>query len=68
MWPEDPRALNLAAALAGIVTKNLDGKELLSILVYGVDDSSGFPADVSLIDSMNKLHTGDDIRELSEAA
>jgi len=36
--------------------------------VYGVIDSGGFPADVSLIYSIDEFHTGNDIGQLSEAA
>ena len=43
-------------------------KELLSILVYGVNDSGGFPADRSLIDAIDELNISDDVGELSEAA
>ena len=44
--------------------------ELKSNLVYGLHDSGGFfhPADLSLIDSINKLHTGDDVSYLPMAA
>ena len=42
--------------------------ELLSILVYRVTDSSGLPADLSLIDSIDKLDAGDDVGKLSKAA
>jgi len=40
--------------------------ELLSNLVYGVSDSSGFPAG-PFINSIDKLHTGDDIGELPKS-
>jgi hypothetical protein len=42
--------------------------ELLSSLVYGSNDSSGFPADLSLIDSVDELHTGDNVGKLTKAA
>ncbi len=44
------------------------GLELLSILVYGVTDSSDLPADLSLIDSIDKPNAGDDVGKLSKAA
>ena len=41
--------------------------ELLSNVVYVLIESGGFPADMSLIDSIDKLHTGDDIGKLSKS-
>lgn len=41
--------------------------ELLSNLVYGAIESGGFPADISLIDSIDTLHAGDDIGELAKS-
>ena len=46
----------------------LVGHELLSRVVSGASGSSGFPADLSLIDSIGELHTGDDVGELAEGA
>lgn len=42
--------------------------ELMSNLVYGLHDSGGLPADLSLVHSVDKPHAGDDIGELAEAA
>jgi hypothetical protein len=46
----------------------LEQNELMSILVYGLHDSGGLPADLSLVHSVDKSHAGDDIGELAKAA
>jgi hypothetical protein len=43
--------------------------ELKSNLVYGLHDSGGrLPADLPLIDSINKPHASDQVSELAKAA
>lgn len=42
--------------------------ELMSNLVYGLHDSGGFPADLSLVHSVNEFHAGDDIGKVAKAA
>ena len=39
----------------------------MSNVVYGLIESGGFPADMSLIDSIDKFHAGDDIGELPKS-
>ena len=66
MFPtlEIPLACYALAVLVGLLVV----VELLSILVYGRPESSGFPADFTLIDSIDVLHVGDDIRQVTKPA
>ena len=42
--------------------------ELLSNLVYGRPESSGFPAHLSLVNPIDELHVGDHAGQMTEAA
>ena len=42
--------------------------ELLSNLVYGRPESSGFPARLSLVNPIDELHVGDHASQMTEAA
>ena len=42
--------------------------ELLSNLVYGRPESSGFPAHLSLVNPIDELHVGDHVGQMTEAA
>ena len=50
------------------MVKRAPGSELLSILVYGGAESGGVPGDVPLIDTIDELHFGDEVSELTEPA
>ena len=42
--------------------------ELLSNLVYGRPESSGFPAHLSFVNPIDELHVGDHTGQMTEAA
>ena len=43
-------------------------EELLSNLVYGRPESSGFPAHLSLVNPIDELHVGNHAGQMTEAA
>ena len=53
---------------ATIQNISAENAELLSNLVYGRPESSGFPAHLSLVNPIDELHVGNHVGQMTEAA